>query len=472
LLKNKFANNVKKHLINNKNRQFLLAISGGEDSMCLLDIFLSFQNNYDLTLHVAHINHGLRKEASKDKTLIKNICTKNDIPFSYSKVDIETFAKSNNFSIEEAARIKRYEFLANLANEHNIKTLITAHHADDQIETVLFRFLNGSSIDNLGGIKKTSPLFIDNKIEVFRPFLDIWKSEISDYSTKNKIKFNLDKSNLDNKFTRNKIRNSIIPFLEKEYNSEIKENILQLSNIAKEDSSYFKKELDLLDTKTQIINNELTIDISTLPTESSLRKRSLQNSLLKAPLAKGGFRGIFTLHTLNKIDSLLKQNKPSFSVDLKNNFVLKKENNIITIKKQSKKTNNFIHCIDNVGEFSIPEINKTITIKSYKKSDAFTINKSNNPVYLDASKISFPLTIRSKIDGDTFVPFGQKHSKKLKDYFINKKANRYQRWKIPIFCDNNNSILWVGNYQIDNKFKVTEDTDNILEINIGETNDK
>ena len=217
---------VKNKLASNKffkNKNIGLAVSGGIDSMVMLDIFCKISREYNLRLYVLHYNHKWREKSHVDAELVKKYCKENKIRFLYKE------NKGKIFKDEEIARNERYSFFEKCAKKFSLKAICTAHHRDDQLETVLFRLARGTGPNGLFPIKEVREL--SGGIKIFRPLLDIWKKDISNYAVKNKISYTEDKTNLDVIYKRNLIRRKILPLLRK-INPEVENNILVFSDLA------------------------------------------------------------------------------------------------------------------------------------------------------------------------------------------------------------------------------------------------
>ena len=192
-----------------KNDTIIVACSGGPDSMCLLDVIKAYKESFNLKIICAHVNHGLRAESEEEANFVKNFCDKNNIVFEYMKIN--TY-KNGKFT-EEEGRKKRYTFLDDLANKHNANYIMTAHHGDDLIETVLMRITRGSNLKGYAGITMISK---HKNYSVIRPLLNLTKRDIFEYIKSKHIEYVLDKSNEDEKYTRNRYRKQMLPFLKKE----------------------------------------------------------------------------------------------------------------------------------------------------------------------------------------------------------------------------------------------------------------
>ena len=222
-----------KHNMLNRGDKVLAAVSGGADSVCMLHILNSLKNDLDIELYCAHINHGLRGDAAdSDELFVKSLCRSLDIPFFSKTIDVAKMAEENKLTVEEAGRIARYSFFDELKMQYGLSKIATAHNKNDNAETVLMRIIRGTGVDGLCGIAYV------RGDGVIRPILDVSRKEIEEYCTDNSLDFCTDATNADNDYTRNKIRNQLIPYLEREFNSNIIDAMTRLAENACEDSLF------------------------------------------------------------------------------------------------------------------------------------------------------------------------------------------------------------------------------------------
>ncbi|MBE5821555.1 MAG: tRNA lysidine(34) synthetase TilS [Clostridiales bacterium] len=233
MLKEKVLNTINKYnMITKEDKNILIAVSGGFDSTCLLYLLNELKTELNINLYVAHINHGLRENAILDEEFVKKTCCKLDIPFFVDKPNINEIAKIEKMSIEMAGRKARYEFFDKIAKENNCTKIALAHNANDNVETILLNLFRGSGLNGLKGIKKVR----DNKY--IRPLIEITRKEIDEWLKENNITARLDESNNESEYTRNKVRNELLPYIQKNFNENVIANINRMSDNITEDDEY------------------------------------------------------------------------------------------------------------------------------------------------------------------------------------------------------------------------------------------
>ena len=231
---------VKFHMLD-KNDQVLAGISGGPDSVALLLFLLGIKEEYSLKIGVAHLNHMLRgKEADRDEEFVRNLADKFGIPCFIGKKDVARFAKEHQLSIEDSARKVRYSFLKDTLEKNEYSKIALGHNRDDNAELILMNILRGSGTKGLTGIPPKREGFI------IRPLIEIPKQQIVKFLKSVDQVYMTDSSNMDNKYTRNSIRNSLIPLIEEKYNPRIKESLIRLSTIIKDEDEWMEKETTLI----------------------------------------------------------------------------------------------------------------------------------------------------------------------------------------------------------------------------------
>ena len=229
--------------------KIVLGVSGGPDSICMLDMMreLKEEKNIDFERYVAHVNHMIREEAIEDEKYVQNYCLKHNIKFFVKRVDVQKIANDKKIGTEEAGRKVRYDFFEEVLQKTGSNKIAIAHNKNDKIETIIMHLLRGSGLSGLKGIEPIR----DNKY--IRPLIECERQEIEQYCENRKLQPRIDKTNFENEYTRNKIRNIVIPYIKKEFNPNIIQTLSRLSEVATDESNY-------IDLQTQKIYNKLLIE--------------------------------------------------------------------------------------------------------------------------------------------------------------------------------------------------------------------
>lgn len=249
MLEEKVLETINKYHLIEKNDHIVLGVSGGPDSTCLFHIFLELQKQIKFTFVVCHINHKIREEADEDEQYVENMCKIHNIPFFVKREEIIDIAKKQKIGTEEMGRKIRYEFFNEILKQQNANKIATAHTKNDLAETVLMNLLRGTGLSGLKGIEPKR----ENKY--IRPLIECEKQEIDEYCKEKRLEPKIDKTNFENLYTRNKIRNKLIPYIKEEFNPNIIESLARMAEIISNEDKY-------IENITQKYYNELFIDSS------------------------------------------------------------------------------------------------------------------------------------------------------------------------------------------------------------------
>lgn len=400
-----------------ENENIVCAISGGPDSMCMLDLLVKLKNKYRFNIVCAHVNHNMRKESDEECIFVKNYCQNNGVIFEYMKIK-----KYDDDNFHSNARNIRYDFFEKLVNKYNSKYLFTAHHGDDLMETVLMRIMRGSTLKGYGGFSRISN---KNNYKIVRPLITLTKREIEEHNQKNNIPYAIDKSNFKDVYTRNRYRKYILPKL-KDENKNAHLKFYNFSEYIIEAGNYFVKYAEEI-IKSIYVNGKLDID-KFKNYEHIIQIYIIYNILEKE--YKDNIDKINSKHVDNIINLI--KNKNNGSISLPNKKGIKEYNYFyitdIKIKEQ----------IDLIlkDKIELPD-GKKIEIVS---NSTLT---NNNVIYLNSKEIKLPIHIRYRKNGDKMKIKNMNNYKKINDIFINEKIPREQRDTYPIVVDSNNEIIWL-----------------------------
>lgn len=249
----KVLETIKKYNLIENGDRIVLGVSGGPDSITMLDILRQLREELEFEIVVAHINHMIREEAIEDEKYVQEYCKKNNIECYIKRIDVEKIANTKKIGTEEAGRKVRYEFFEEILQKTCSNKIGIAHNKNDKIETIIMHILRGSGISGLKGIEPKR----DNKY--IRPLIECERSEIEQYCEENKLEPRIDKTNFENEYTRNKIRNIVIPYIKKEFNPNIIETMNRLSELITEEDNYLEKETQKIYNKILLEKNDKQI---------------------------------------------------------------------------------------------------------------------------------------------------------------------------------------------------------------------
>lgn len=424
-----------------KNDRILIALSGGVDSVVLAHLML--KANYDIAL--AHCNFHLREEESnRDEDFVRSWAEKNGVRLFVKEFDTFSYMKENKLSLEMAARDLRYQWFDSLLKEYGFSYLATAHHLDDSIETFFINLLRGTGIAGLHGIQAKND-------KIVRPLLFATREEILSYAKKNSISFVEDSTNSETKFTRNKIRHNLFPVL-RELNPNFEFALKKDIEHLRDTEFVFRREIEKV--KQEIIEKEK--DVFKIKIER-LQELTPLNIYLYEILSEYGFNETH----INDILLCLSENsgKQFFS---KTHRLLKDRQYIFIDKIKDESKNDFFLINQEQGSLIYPLRMQMEVMRDLK---FVNISKSKNIAMLDFDLLKFPLVLRKWRQGDCFVPFGMKKEKKLSDYFTANKYSLIDKENQWILCSEE-KIIWIVGERIDNRFRISNTTKNILKIEV------
>ena len=271
MLKKKVIETIKKFNLIESGDKIVIGVSGGPDSICLLNLLSDIKKELNFEIFVAHVNHMIRAEADSETEYVKEFCKKIGVECFIKRIDVEKIAKEEKKGTEEKGREIRYIFFEEVLLKTNSNKIATAHNNNDKVETIIMNILRGSSLNGLKGIEPIR----ENKF--IRPLIDIDREEIEEYCNINNLKPKYDKSNEENIYTRNKIRNTVIPYVNKEFNPNINKTINRLSEIAVEENEYLDKITQEEFSKICVENNkkQIVLDLKMFNSINLVIKRRL-----------------------------------------------------------------------------------------------------------------------------------------------------------------------------------------------------
>jgi tRNA(Ile)-lysidine synthase len=435
----RFLHQLAKNHLFEPNQKVLLALSGGIDSMVLLHLFEKSGFDYG----IVHCNFQLRgDESDGDEEFVKRQVLIHGVQSFFQTFDTEEYAKMNGISIEMAARDLRYEYFEKTRVENNYDYIATAHHSDDLIETFFLNLSRKTGIKGLTGIKEKSG-------KIIRPLLFANRDEIETFAAKNYIEFREDSSNNEVVFQRNFLRHKILPLFF-ELNPSFKRNVLaSIENLKDAEnvySGFFKSEKSKVE---KIATDSLIIDIE------KIQKSVYPKLLLFEILSDFAFNQNVVEEVFQCLDS--DSGKQFFSKT--HRLVKDREKLFVSAIVENGNKIYYIEA-DDIELFQPFDMN----IEKYTGAD-FKIRKEKNIACLDLENLQYPLLIRKWQQGDYFQPLGMTGFKKVSDFFIDEKIPLHQKEKTWLLCSGE-KIVWIMGQRIDNRFKITSKTKNVLQIEI------
>jgi len=408
--------------------RFLLAVSGGRDSVVLTHLFATCGLNFD----IAHCNFHLRgEESNKEMLFVQKLPFLNSQKIFVKEFNTIEIQQQTGKSIEMVARELRYQWFEELGK--NYAYIVTAHHANDNAETMLMNLLRGTGLRGMCGIPQ-------KKGKIIRPLLRFSDSEIEKYAQNNEVRFCVDSSNNTDQFLRNKIRHCVITELEK-----INPNCIEIFS---KNSDLFLQQTNFYDKSIQHYKNKLVTETENrmMIEVSALKKLEDGSVVLYEILLPYGFNAD---KTENILKSLNAHAGKKFITDT--HILIKDRTHFIIEKKETEKVGDIL--INSIEELET----HGFTIEKMLCEQNEKLSTNNRVIYVDVQKIAFPLTIRNWRKGDFFYPFGMKTKKKLSDFFTDLKIDLLTKQKIRLLCAQE-QIVWIINYRADNRFRLDENT--------------
>ena len=411
---------IQNHFSFRNNDRIVIGCSTGPDSMALLDMLLKIREKYNLFIIVAHVNHNVRKESYEEAEFIKKYCEEHNL--ICESMVIEDYGDDN---FHNEARNIRYNFFENLVHKYDANYLMTAHHGDDLVETILMRMVRGSNLSGYSGFK--SVVNVDGYY-IVRPLIYYTKAELEEYDEENNVKYYIDSSNSKDKYTRNRYRKYVLPFL-KEEEKDVHLKFLKFSNTLLEAEKFIDK------ARERAINRVIEDD-KILIDKFLLEDSYIQREILYYLLSEFYQDDLILLSDrhINLMLDLIKGNKSNSYINLPNDVIARRSYNYFEIIKE----------IEEIANYEI-EFDEIVMLPNNKKIEKIndTIDNSNNICRLNSSEISLPLIVRTRKIGDRISVKGLNGTKKVKDIFIDKKVSLLERDNWPIVVDSTGKVVWI-----------------------------
>jgi tRNA(Ile)-lysidine synthase len=456
------------------NETVVCAVSGGPDSVAMLHMLrdLNVSQGLGWKIIVAHVNHGLRGEASNDdEEFARNQAERLKLPFHRVSVDVQAARKKERLSLEEAARDLRHEALRKIAIRLRAQKIALAHNLDDQAETILHRILRGTGLRGLKGMAPIRVLSRKRDLFIVRPLIEIERHEIESYLREKGQPYKVDMTNFDASLTRNRIRHRLIPVIEREFNPRVKMSLVKLGQTAGSFYLLMREMANDLYESTRMISGEgeVCLSVEKFAELPPAIQTLIIDRALKAIL--GRIPQLNFEHYLEVI-SLCGSHSNQKAIRLPRGLEARREGYVLKIARAKvplPPVRLAPRKLKIPGRTLIPKLNlqieaevmegRVVGLKDYIRDKDYTEE------IIDFEKLKGPVTVRLRRRGDQFVPLGAAGKTKLKKFFIDNKIPKEVRDRVPIVFDGTR-IVWVVGYRIGDSVKITDNTRKILKLKV------
>ena len=444
---NKVRSTILAHNLIGRGDKVLVALSGGADSVCLLHILLALVDEIEFSVYAAHVNHGLRGEESEgDQAFVQDLCNRLFVPLFIHRCDVRAFSEEGHMGLEEGGRLVRYGFFRSLLQEKGMTKIATAHHGDDNAETVLMRLIRGTGPLGLAGIPYQNG-------EVIRPFLDVSRAEIEAYMSENQLVYRTDSTNAHVEFTRNRVRHQLIPFIKQQFNPNFQHTFREQIKRYKDCAAYVEDEVNKRFLQlTEVVMGGYGFSCDELLKEPPF----IVSQLLHRVIAEIAGERETGAQAVRETEAILQQKKGQ--VSLAKNVLAQVYNGRLYIRKEEE-AKPFSRLVKPFGTQEVQETGGKLFFSQVTKVPA---KVPKDTIYLELSKLKDKqLFVRSRRPGDYFYPLGMAGKKSLQDYFVDCKIPRFMRDFIPILCTEH-EILWIAGMRQDARYAATKDKEDAL----------
>ena len=436
----------------------LVAVSGGLDSVVLLDVLARLSSDLPFSIVIGHVGHGLRGDAStRDASFVQELAASHELPIVMHRVTQHELQQAHSQGREGAARHARYQALQALADEAGATRIALGHHLDDHAETILHHLTRGTGPTGLRGIPAVRLPFI-------RPLLDASREQILSYGVEHALTWREDASNADLTYTRNRIRYQILPefkILNPRFIEALSRNADLLTDLDKAVAFLVAERLEQLIDKHE--DSEMTLHRNELAVAPhSVCRLMLREAIRKA---RGTLEGIELTHVDAMID-LIKGQRTHGELSLPGLYV-RMQQDVVDLSLARMPEPQPWSVPAELGETLLPDGKLTLELDIISKGDADLASARSNPwiEFADADRVTFLLHVRTRQSGDCFTPLGLTHDVKLNDFLINEQAPFFERDTIPLLCDRD-AILWVIGMRLSEPVKLSDRTQRVLRMRI------
>lgn len=445
---------IDKYRLLEKGDNVLVALSGGPDSVALLHLLFQLKSHYELQLTAVYVNHGIRpRAAAKEEKFCEALCAELEISCIVVRESIPALAKQRRIGLEEAGRAFRYNLFGRLAKSHGFDKVALGHHVDDRVETVLFRIFRGTGPTGLAGIPVKRGIYV-------RPLFEITKSQILAYLKERRLRFCIDRSNERSEYTRNYIRNKLLPEVRQRLNPQVDRAILNLSEAASAEERVFQAQVEKAARQSVAVTpgGKIELDRRRFAGYTSwLRRRLLRYCL--GSISEGQ---MVDRETVDRLENQILQESGSLSLPGRIQAVMT-DDKFVFAQGQP------IYLERELASGKSVELEPVAARirmhESVRRSSAVSKKRQATRVSFDAQKVEYPLTVRTIRAGDRFQPLGMKGTKKVGDFLTDRKVPKVYRDEILVVTDGR-GIIWVVGYEITDRVKVDKTTRKVVTLEV------
>lgn len=452
----------------------VVGVSGGPDSMALLHLLVGFnqQLDWDLKIHVAHLNHKLRgDEAEKDAAFVQAASDSLSLPCTIETFDVAEAAKTESMGVEEVSRRQRHAFFERVCLRIGSRIVAVGHHADDNAETILYRIFRGTGLRGLVGIPRVRPLSPNSETRLIRPLLRMSRKTLRAYLADAGMAFREDRTNASNEPTRNRIRNIILPQIEAEVNPQVRDALTRLGEQAHWVEEYLRETVErtfqsLIVSRT---DQEVVLNADALARKS----RIVQTELVRLAYRSFGLgeQNLSFAHMVSALE-LIADPTSGRQLKLPGGMTIEKRYHQLLFSLPSDEPRESIAAeiaVHLPGRTLLPirRLQIDCSVDEVQPEDIARLRRAGRELeeYVDFDAVHPPLVVRKRRAGDRFLPLGAPGSKKLSDFLIDAKVNPRERDRVAVLCDHLGPI-WVIGHRIDDRVKLTALTRRVLHISV------
>lgn len=455
-MEKKIFDYIEKHNMISRGDLVVAGLSGGADSMCLIKVLQSYQKKMDFRLCAVHVNHMIRgEEAFRDENYVKDYCERNGIMLKVFHIDVPEMSKKLHMSCEEAGRKARYDSFNAVCNElgkGGTSHIAVAHHANDQAETVLFQLIRGSGVRGGAGIRPVNG-------RIIRPLLCVTRNEIEEYLREEEISYVTDSTNLSNDYSRNKLRNEVIPYFEKNFNEGVVENIASFAEILNDTSDYIGKNADRIADRYVMRIDDIIFVNKVIVHEAAVIRKAIIHELLGE--AAGSKKDICSVHVSMADEALY--SPMGTTVSLPYSLTVQSADRGIYIYKGNKDIYDIaeVRYMEGCAFPLLGDSDIKMEIVEWDKNKKIAADDYTK--YFDYDKIKGTLSVRSRKTGDYIIVTQDGKKKSIKQYFIDRKVPKTLRDRV-ILVSADNDILWIAGLRDSAGYRIDENTTHVLKM--------